>query len=110
MKLSRIFQSALIAVMAITMCAAPASADSFALHNKTSHEMTALYVSPSDKDSWGDNVLGGTIPAGDDGTFTWSKNADDVCNWDVRGEFADGSSAEVKDVDFCTVTEVTFTN
>jgi hypothetical protein len=30
------------------------------------------------------------------------------CNWDVRGEFDDGTYAEVKNVDFCTVNEVTF--
>lgn len=72
--------------------------------------MTALYVSPSSKDSWGPNVLNGTIPAGQDGTFTWSKDASDECNWDVRGEFADGSHAEVRDVDFCKVDAVSFTD
>jgi hypothetical protein len=99
-----------VTAMAVAMCVAPAWADSFTLHNKTSHEMTELYVSPTSKSSWGPNVLSGTVTAGDDGTFTWSKDASDECNWDVRAEFADGSYAEVTNVDFCTVNEVTFTN
>ncbi|MBV8490909.1 MAG: hypothetical protein JO199_10315 [Candidatus Eremiobacteraeota bacterium] len=98
------------ASLAIAFCVAPALADSFTLHNKTSHEMVKLFVSPTSKADWGPNLLEGTVPAGQDATFTWSKDASDECNWDVRGEYADGSYAEVKNVDFCTVTEVTFTD
>ena len=110
MKTASLVRPFLIAALAIAICVAPALADSFALHNKTSHEMTELYVSPTSKDTWGPNVLDGTIPAGQDGTFTWSKNASDECNWDVKGVFADGSHAEVDNVDFCTVNSVTFTD
>ena len=108
MKVSPIVRTFVFAAAAIALCVAPAWADSFTLHNKTSHEMVAMYVSPSSKDSWGPNVLSGTVPAGEDATFTWSKDASDECNWDVRGEFADGSYAEVTNVDFCNVDSVTF--
>lgn len=110
MKVSSIVRTVVIAGLAIGMCIAPALADSFTLHNKTSHEMVALYVSPSSKNNWGPNVLSGTVPSGQDATFTWSKDASDECNWDVRGEYADGSHAEVDNVDFCKVTDVTFTD
>lgn len=110
MKILGIARSFVFVAAALAVCIAPALADSFTLHNRTSHEMVAMYVSPSSKDSWGPNVLSGTVPAGADATFTWSPNASDECNWDVRGEYADGSHAEVTDVDFCKVSEVTFTD
>ena len=34
--------------------------------------------------------------------------SEDQCKWDVRGEFEDGAYAEVRDVDFCTVSTVNF--
>ena len=33
---------------------------------------------------------------------------EDQCEWDVRAEFDDNTYAEVRDVDFCTVVDVTF--
>lgn len=110
MKAASIVRTLVGVALAVALCVSPAWADSFNIHNKTSHEMTALYVSPSSKDTWGDNTLDGTIPAGQDGTFTWGKGSSDECNWDVKAEFADGSHAELQNVDFCTVTEVTFTD
>jgi hypothetical protein len=110
LKASRYLVSGLVGLaLALAMFVSPVRADdSFTLHNKTSHEMVKLFVSPSSKSNWGANVLSGTVPAGEDGTFTWSKDASDECEWDVRGEFADGSYAEVTDVDFCKVSDVTF--
>jgi len=103
-----IARSLLVAALAIVMSVAPAYADdSFVLHNHTGRPMKALYVSESDKDSWGPNILNGTVDDGADVTVSWVRG-ETACNWDVRGEFEDGSSAEVRDVDFCTVNEVTF--
>ena len=101
---------ALFAGLAILLSSAIAYADDdyFTLHNKTSHKMVALYVGTTTDDSWGPNILRGSAAAGSDIKVTWSKSAPDVCKWDVRGEFDDGTSAEVRDVDFCSVDEVTF--
>ena len=105
-------QALLLAGVSLLMCATPAFADDdyFMLHNQTSHKMVALYIGPTTDDSWGSNILNGTAAPGSDVKVTWSRNAPDVCNWDVRGEFDDGSSAEVRDVDFCKVGDVTFHN
>jgi hypothetical protein len=102
-----IFRSLLIAALAIVLSVAPALADdSFTLHNHTGRSMKALYVSQSDSDSWGSDILNGSVADGADVKVSWVRG-ETACNWDVRGEFDDGTYAEVKNVDFCSVTEVT---
>jgi hypothetical protein len=108
MKNRTIFRSLLIAALAIAVSIAPALADdSFTLHNHTGRSMKALYVAQSDTDSWGSDILDGSVANGADVKVSWT-HGETACNWDVRGEFDDGTYAEVKNVDFCTVTEVTF--
>jgi hypothetical protein len=110
MRISGIFRSILIAAIAVGLSAAPvmASGDYFMLHNHTGRSMKALYVAPTSSDSWGSDILNADAPDGSDVKVTWSRNADDTCYWDVRGEFEDNTYAEVKNVDFCTVDDVTF--
>jgi hypothetical protein len=105
----RIFQSFLIAALAVVISVAPAYADdSFTLHNNTGRTMKALFVSATSTDDWGPDILSGSVDSGADVKVSWT-HGETECNWDVRGEFEDGTYAEVKDVDFCTVNEVTFT-
>jgi hypothetical protein len=102
------YRTFLIAALAIVMCAAPVLADdSFTLHNHTGRAMKALYVAPSSSDNWGPDILGEEVADGQDVKVSWT-HGETECNWDVRGEFDDGTYAEVKDVDFCTVNDVTF--
>ncbi len=108
MKTPSIVRTFTLLALAVAVCVAPALADSFTLHNKATEKIVALFVSPSSRINWGHNVLHGTVPAGHSGTFTWSKNAPDECDWDVRAEYADGTYAEVRNVDFCKVDDVTF--
>ena len=99
-----------VAAAAMLLWAIPAFAadQDFTLHNKTGRTMKALFVSPSDKDSWGPDILGeDTLADGADVSIKFDRNEDE-CKWDVRGEFEDGTYAEVRDVDFCTVTDVNF--
>jgi hypothetical protein len=109
MKHQAILRGLLIALLAIVLTAAPVLADdSFTLHNNTGRTMKALFVSQSDKDTWGPDILNGNLATGADVKVSWT-HGETECNWDVRGEFEDGTYAEVKNVDFCTVNEVTFT-
>jgi len=100
---------ALVATGALLWSIPALAADQdFTLHNKTGREMKSLYVSPSEKDSWGPDILGqDTLADGADLQIKFDRDESE-CKWDVRAEFADGSSGEVRDVDFCTVTDVTF--
>jgi hypothetical protein len=104
----RIVRSLLVAALAIVVSTAPVLADdSFTLHNHTGRTMKALFVAPSDSDSWGPDILNQNVADGADVKVSWT-HGETACNWDVRGEFEDGTYAEVKNVDFCTVDDVTF--
>ncbi|HTX58941.1 MAG TPA: argininosuccinate lyase [Verrucomicrobiae bacterium] len=108
--LRSILQPALIAALAFAFWVAPAKAgdQDFTLHNNTKATMTSLYVSPHSSDKWGDDILGeDTLAPGDSVDVKFDRDEDE-CNWDVKGEFKDGSTAEVDDVDFCSVSEVNF--
>ena len=108
MKMSAIFRNVLIAVAGVAMCTSLAWADdSFTLHNYTAKPMVKLFVTESKSDNWGPNILPQAVPAGKDVKVSWT-HGETECKWDVRGEFDDGSHAEVDDVDFCSVDEVTF--
>lgn len=103
-----IVRSFLIAALAVVVSAAPVLADdSFTLHNHTGRSMKSLYVAQSDSDSWGPDILNAEVANNANVKVSWVRG-ETACNWDVRGEFDDGTYAEVKNVDFCTVSEVTF--
>jgi hypothetical protein len=108
--LSNVRKAVLVAI-AIAFCAAPALAadQDFTVHNHTGRTMKALFVSETSKDDWGSDLLGdgSTVADGSDVDIKFDRNETE-CQWDVRAEFEDGSYGEVRDVDFCTVTDVTF--
>jgi hypothetical protein len=112
MKFPAIFRGVMIAALAALVCAAPVFADdsndSFTLHNRTGRTMKALFVAPtSQTDSWGSDILNEDIADGNDVKVSFPRSSSE-CQWDVRGEFEDGTYAEVREVDMCTVWDVTF--
>lgn len=99
-----------MATFAIALCAAPAMAgdQDFTLHNNTSKTLNSLYVSPHSDDKRGDDILGeDTLGAGQTVDIKFAHD-EDHCHWDVKGDFEGGGSAEVDDVDLCTVSDVNF--
>jgi len=95
------------AVFAFAAVAPAFAADQdFTLHNHTRHKITSLFVSPTGEDQWSGDILGQDIL--DDHTdlnVKFPREKGD-CKWDVRAEFADGSAAQVRSVDFCAVSDV----
>lgn len=102
---------AVIATALLAMGVSPAVAtdQNFTLHNHTERTMRSLYVSPSGAGDWSADILGQDIL--DDHTDLEVKfdRGASQCEWDVRADFADGTTEQVHDVDFCAVSEVTFT-
>ena len=80
----------------------------FTLHNHTARTIKSLYVSPTGADRWSDDILGQDILDNHTDLEVKFDRTGDGCDWDVRVEFADGSSREVQAVDFCAVSDVTF--
>src|ERR1700712_470197 len=71
--------------------------------NNTSSTMTALYVSHVGTNSWEENILSGSVDAGEDLAVTVADGRE-TCNYDLKADFDDGRSAEFRNQNLCTTT------
>ena len=79
----------------------------FKLNNKTGVEINALYVSPADKNAWGEDILGqDTLAAGGSVEIEFSPK-EEAEKWDLRVEDKAGNSIEWTDLDLTEISEVT---
>lgn len=88
---------------------APAQAgkQDFMLHNQTGVEIDKLYVSPSDKDDWQEDILGkDTLPSGQSLEIMFSPK-EQAALWDLKVEDKEGNSIEWHDLDLLKISEVT---
>ena len=84
------------AVFISTALSAPAFAEDlvFNLSNESSLNLQELYVSASDADAWGEDILGRDVLAsGEAGDVTISEGRD-VCSYDMRFVMDNGSTIE----------------
>ena len=96
---------------AVLVLAAPLTSNAgdqdFTLVNKTGVEINALYVSPADKDDWGEDILGkDTLPAGESTEIEFDAE-EEAAKWDLRVEDKDGNSIEWTDLDLTEISKVT---
>ncbi len=81
----------------------------FMLINRTSVDLTGFYVSPSNTNSWDEDLLAETfLPAGFEVRVD-IRDGLDVCDYDIRGVFADGEVVEDYKLDLCDLGSYTFT-
>jgi hypothetical protein len=79
----------------------------FTLVNATGVEINALYVSPADKNEWGEDILGQeTLPAGKTTDIEFDPK-EEAEKWDLRVEDKDGNSIEWTDLDLTEISKVT---
>lgn len=85
-----------LAAVLVASAAMPAFAEDlqFTLINNSSHDITEVYLSPHEKDSWGENILSvDKVDAGTQGTITIT-DGESVCDYDMRFVTADGATVE----------------
>jgi hypothetical protein len=89
-------------------------AQDFTLHNRSQHDIDALYISEVNDDKWGSDILGADIlKDGADCEINFKGYRDGVCYWDLKIEQSDsegenGSTWVVKNVNLCDITDLTF--
>ena len=80
--------------------------------NNSGKTMTAVYMSPPDKDTWGQNELDGSIADRQKADFEWNQadygGSEAGCIFDVRAEYSDGKSTDLPSVDLCKETALNF--
>ena len=80
----------------LTIVAQPSFAEdlAFTLINNSSHDIAEMYLSPHEKDTWGENILTvDAVAAGTQGTISIS-DGEQVCDYDMRFVTKDGATVE----------------
>ena len=79
----------------------------FTVVNNTGVEIHALYVSPADKNNWGEDILGqDTLAAGGSADIEFDAE-EEAEKWDLRIEDKEGTSIEWTDLDLTEIAKVT---
>jgi hypothetical protein len=107
MRIITVLSSILVALS----IAGPASAQGkqdFILVNATGYAISHVYVSPSNENSWGDDILGKDIMAEDETLpIKFSRKASS-CKWDLKVTYEDDDSSVVwRGFDLCEVSKIT---
>jgi hypothetical protein len=108
---------ALLAAFAATMIATPLFAPAlfaqeakqdFRLVNRTGYELNAVFVSPSQSNAWGDDILGQATLDDAAGVNIKFHAAAKTCKWDLKVVYSvDSTSAVWQDIDLCSVEKIT---
>ncbi|MEP6487529.1 hypothetical protein NDI43_07950 [Microcoleus vaginatus GB2-A3] len=99
-------------LLALTAASVFAQMVKVSVVNNSGKTMTAVYMSPPDKDTWGENELETPIPDREKADFEWNQadygGSEAGCVFDVRAEYSDGKSTDLDAVDLCKETALNF--
>lgn len=100
--------SAAVAVLFTSVVMAEAVDRNVNIHNNTGYTIYRFYSTNAGASKWGNDVMGSSTLA--DGNYMQLNfdNQYDYCKFDFRIEFEDGTSAEERGVDVCTVGDFTW--
>ena len=96
------------AAVAALALATPAFAEDLevTVKNATSTSLTELYVSHVGTNSWEENILSGSVDAGEDLAVTIADGRT-TCSYDIKAVFSDGGHAEFRNQNLCETTTFT---
>jgi hypothetical protein len=106
------FAAALTILAASSMTLSSAQADGFSRYmdivNRSGNTLTRLYASNASGGGWGQNRLGGrAVQAGQSVRVNFDDGSGQ-CNFNIRVEFANGTSTENYQVDVCSLGSYNF--
>ena len=98
---------ALVALASITISAAQGRNLDFTLVNKTGLTIDEVYLSPTNDDKWGKDVMGkDVLKNGDKVDITFS-SSETSCNWDLKVVDEEKDEIEWTKLDLCKAEEIT---
>lgn len=99
-------------LVALTAASVFAQIIKISVVNNSGKTMTAVFMSPPDKDTWGKNELDAPIADRQKADFEWNQadygGSDAGCIFDVRAEYSDGKSTDLPSVNVCKETALNF--
>lgn len=103
---------ALLALTVVVSTTATAFADprDFSLINNTGNDIDEVYVTQSNLDDWGDNLIpdGKVLPSGNQVPIVFQKFTDGNCYYDIKVITTGGAEGELNQVNLCETNTVTF--
>jgi hypothetical protein len=99
---------AIAAMMVLAPTMASAAPQDFDLDNATGYDLKNLYISPTDTNEWGDDVLGeDVLKDGQTVKIHFPEGRGEGCEWDLKVTYNDDTSHEWHNVNLCEITTVT---
>jgi hypothetical protein len=98
---------ALVAFSSVTSAAPQNRKLDFTLINKSTYTIVELYVSPTNDEEWGEDVLGTDVLANDERVDIEFARSETTCSWDLK--IVDDEEDEVTwtKLNLCTANEIT---
>jgi hypothetical protein len=109
---SNYFKAALafcaIAVIALTSSLSAQNRKlDFTLVNKTGLTIEQVFVSPSDDDEWGEDIMGKDVLKNNESVDITFSRKETTCSWDLKIVDAEEDSIEWTKLNLCTANEIT---
>lgn len=98
---------AIVVLASATVYAAQNRKLDFTLVNKTGLTIEEVYVSPSDDDVWGEDVMGKDVLANNESVDITFSRGETTCLWDLKVVDSDDDSIEWTKLDLCKANEIT---
>lgn len=80
----------------------------FTVDNQTGYDISHVYVSPTDSQNWGEDILGQDVLENNAEVDIEFDRADNTCKWDLMVTYADDNSNSFwRNIDLCAVSVIT---
>ena len=79
----------------------------FTLVNKTGLTIEQVFVSPSDDDEWGEDIMGKDVLKNNESVDITFSRKETTCSWDLKIVDAEEDSIEWTKLNLCTANEIT---
>ncbi|HEX2786894.1 MAG TPA: hypothetical protein VHP32_03245 [Ignavibacteria bacterium] len=100
----------LLGALFILNSSVQAQNQNFSMTNNTGMTLIDVFISPSDSDSWGPDVIPkDMILDGETFDFTFTDVSAEQCMWDIMFTADDGVKYYMKGVNLCEITTITLT-
>lgn len=99
---------AVVALASITLQATQQRRNlDFTLVNKTGLTINEVYLSPTNDDEWGEDVMGKDVLANGEKVEITFSSSETECNWDLKIVDEDKDDVEWTKLNLCTANEIT---
>lgn len=98
---------AVVIFATVTLHAAQNRKLDFKLINKTGLTIEEVYVSPSNDDEWGEDVMGKDVLKNNESVDIEFSRAETTCLWDLKVVDSEEDSIEWTKLDLCKANEIT---